>query len=233
MRFRVTVALALAAMLIAVIPTSGAAGGSQEWFFLDDPYGGTAANDGTSHSIDGIMSTTTPDGPLEGEWIGGIWSTSLTAWWYAENPAAADVTFGAGTWNVNLWYFNTFGPGTLHAEVFSVADDGTSGLPLAAGETSILGGMALFTDETISLAADVKTVPAGNRLALRLWFVPDELIAGMIVFYNGPDWLSSLESPSTDPGYPLPEATAALLLGGGLAALAGYLALDRRRKANN
>ncbi len=134
---------------------------------------------------------------------------------------------------MNLWYFNTFGSGTLHAEVFSVAGDGTSGLPLAAGSVPIAGGMALFTDETISFAAGSKTVPAGHRLALSLRFVPDELIAGMIVFYNGPDWLSSLESPDTDPGYPLPEATAALLLGGGLVALAGYLALDRRRRANN
>jgi len=69
----------------------------------------------------------------------------------------------------------------------------------------------------------------GDRLALRLSYESPYYIDGMLIFYNTESRPSSLGSPETDPGYPLPELSTLALFGGGLACLVGYLALSRRK----
>lgn len=230
MRLRAIFVLLMGLILLISLPISVAADSSQEWFFTEKNYSGTPAVDGTFHSCDKIMNKTVPSGPQGIRWIGEIKSADLTAWWYAGDPAGCDVSFGEGDWQVNLWYVNSFLSGTLHAEVYSVQPDGNMERLLAEG-TATIGTSLALKSITIDCydSPEAQTVLNGDRLALRLSYESPYYIDGMLIFYNTESRPSSLGSPETDPGYPLPELSTLALFGGGLACLVGYLALSRRK----
>ena len=220
----------LALVLVSLVTVSVGAGVSQTWYFTGRAYAGSPANDGTRHSCDNFMTKSLPHGPLKLEWIGEICKRTRTAWWYAERPAGADVAFGEGTWHVNLWYWNSFRSGTLYADVYSVRPDGQIDRLLASGSVPITAVCKL---QSVSIACSdapgPQTVLEGYRLAVRLKYETDYPFDGMLVFYNCPKWPSSLVSPATDPGYPLPELPTVALLGSGLVLMVGYWGLRRSR----
>jgi LPXTG-motif cell wall-anchored protein len=67
---------------------------------------------------------------------------------------------------------------------------------------------------------------AGDYLALRVFNSSSS--TPYTVVTDGNSWLSS---PATDPGYPLPEMSALILLGIGLAGLGGYILVRRKKEA--
>ena len=72
------------------------------------------------------------------------------------------------------------------------------------------------------LETDAGTVFQDDYLALMI----ENNDSGSHTVYT--DGRSSLKSPDTDPGYPVPELAAGILLAVGLAGLGGYLGLRRR-----
>ena len=74
------------------------------------------------------------------------------------------------------------------------------------------------------------TVPEGGRFALEvLW---SGIASGNLQIHCNPpgEHPSMVTSPSTDPGYPVPELPTIILLSVGLLALGGYAWLKRGRK---
>ena len=74
------------------------------------------------------------------------------------------------------------------------------------------------------------TIHEGDYLILQVTNLDTHNISHTVYFdRNGNNGVSMLSSPSSDPGYPLPEMAAGLLLGGGLIGLGGYVAIRRKK----
>lgn len=220
---RIMVSSLLALVLINLTVNPASAGGSQDWYLTDIPAG-LHADDLTSHVCDNIMRKleSTVVNPIE--FVGG----PSTAWWYSENKAESDVAFGENNWRLEL-NLSAFGSGNLHAQVWSVDESGHMERLLAKGTKQINTVLADFTMDCDDYGLTEQTVLKDHRIALRLSF---EGIGWVNLFYCpgcfGP---GILHSPETDPGFPLPELPAIVLLAGGLGCLAGYVVLRRWRCA--
>jgi hypothetical protein len=71
------------------------------------------------------------------------------------------------------------------------------------------------------------TVPEGGRFALEIEWV-SAANGNLEIYCNLPDRRASqIASPSSDPGYPIPELSTLVLLGVGLLMIVGYVALRR------
>ena len=146
--------------------------------------------------------------------------------WLAENAARADVSFPGGSWVVEL-------------KVDAVpAFDAGGGWQVTIGGWNTTGGwyeIPTLTTAIVSwndgsnvliveLQTDPATIPQGDYLALMATNL--DSAAHSI----NTDGRSSLRSPDTDPGYPLPELSTAILLGAGLL---GLLAYSRMKPVNS
>lgn len=211
-------------MLAAVVGIASAA--PQTWHWWDDAYPGTVADDGLTHRLDANMSTTGYGDSSK--------SVSLTndevVWWYAENAAQVDVSFGESTWLAEIYYAGD--SGTVYVDVYSVTAGGTLERRLATGSEALPaeGSMVYEQIPCPDDSATVQTVLTGDRLAVRVQY------NGTGTFqcgYNGPDGdgeePSRIISPSTDPGYPVPELSTIILMSTGLLVLMGYVVYSRRR----
>ena len=104
---------------------------SQTWYFTDNNFDGTPANDGLSHFADKLMSKTAPKASdaYIGIYQGGIKST----WWYADNAALTNVSFGENSWTVGVYLGSGSGGYTLTITICKVS--GSSITDLASGTT--------------------------------------------------------------------------------------------------
>jgi hypothetical protein len=133
--------------------------------------------------------------------------------WLAENAAICDVTFPGGSWVAEL---------KLDSSLISVAalDDGYEWEASIGGWNVDTGWYEIVTVTTSTtywdsgrnvLIVELQTEPAtiyeGNYLALSVLNM--DSIAHTVIT----DGRSSLRSPDTDPGYPLPEIATAVMLG--------------------
>jgi len=232
MNGNVRLILVLGMLVLASLQVAGAET-AQSWHLLSDDegiYSGTKANDGTDHHYDLYMNKT-----------GNATGTSMlfynitadkdnTTWWYAEYPAQVDgVTFGEDNWIVNISHGPTEGC-TIWANVSKVNDSTGEVTYLANGSVSNLP-----TDQRVTIITcyDVdettQVFNTSERLALRIYH--NRTIKLTIYYYNATrGYYSNLTSPSSDPGYPVPELSTLILFSTGLIALAGYVLLTRRRK---
>lgn len=147
--------------------------------------------------------------------------------WRANEAASGDMVFPAGDWNVLLH----FDPAPDNNDEFTgyigMWDSGGGGGSWESPHASWTGdGTTQDFQETLSL--DSFTVDNEKYL----WFKISNLNN------TGPVSLqlkvgssnSVVISPTTDPGYPLPELSTVVLVSIGLAALGGYYVVARRRK---
>jgi LPXTG-motif cell wall-anchored protein len=198
--------LSLSMIMLLILPTAlvGAAG-SKSWYLSDagHPVVANALDMGTNIPL----STGNVNFNKESEHV-----------WLADQAAQAAVTFPAGTWTIVLktgddWYsdmqiqlgywdgsFNAFG-GQTSSKISSVN--------------------GLITIE-IQISFPSQTIDAGEYLGLRILNVgknPHHILTGE----------SRIDTPPSDPGYPLPEWTSAILLGLGLAGIGGFVLLRRKQ----
>ncbi len=96
MKRRAILAIAIAILLIGIIPASTGAAGSQTWYFTSANYSGIPAAEGTYHILDKIMNTTPPVGLGNLTLIGEVSNTEFAAWWYADEPAQVGPEARAG-----------------------------------------------------------------------------------------------------------------------------------------
>ncbi|MEO0248130.1 MAG: hypothetical protein ABIN58_01050 [candidate division WOR-3 bacterium] len=214
----------LLVLLILVFSSGVIATDSQNWYLTDIPAG-LHAHDGTIHAADNIMNKIFPSSPIpEMKLIGAIDGIKLTAWWYSDSPALADVTFGEDNWLASLYYINHIGAGKLWASVWSVSPDGSVKKLLAKGHTNVkwCDGYTQVNIICQDFPDTTQTVPQGHYLALRLRYAPQQWADGLLLFYGSSSSPANLQSPPSDPGFPLPELSTAALLGSGVSLLALY-----------
>ncbi len=153
-------------------------------------------------------------------------------WFYADEVALCDVSFPSdGSWDVAYWvkalHPDEFGNGSVYTRV---------GYADSAGETvrklSRSAGIKHPTEieEIVEEGVAIFTVPKGGRLAVEVYWGSSP--KGDLEIHCNPSGAhaSKLTSPSSDPGYPVPELSTLILFSVGLLVLAGYVALRRNNK---
>lgn len=208
----------VAVLVLGTVSLVQASPGSQEWYLRNTSYGGTAVDDSaedvvTPHLGDWIMSKTQGDNnwAVEIDYLSGY----RVAWWYAENAAQTGVTFGSGDdWTVYLEYMNTSlgSTETLHAQIFKVDSSGNyTALTDQYAGTGLPANTTTTRTCTLNGKAE-QSLQVGDRLAVRLrWTESDDL---SIKFNGGVEsgYVSYVQSPESDPAYPVPELSTIILI---------------------
>jgi len=150
-----------------------------------------------------------------------------SAIWLADQAAVCDVTFPSGSWVIEIRTDSDWGTGGDKCEVSVGGWDTTTGwydIPTITVTTITWDdGQNILT---ILLQTTSATIYEGDYLALK---IKNNDSDSHEVYTDG---RSSLRSPDTDPGYPIPELATGILLGLGLVGLVGYLRLRRHKGAN-
>lgn len=226
------VGLFAALLVVSMAGVAQAQPAAQTWNLTDESHPAPQADDETTHTNgDEYMNKSgfygTQKNPLfvDGE----------TMWWYATNTALCDVPFGEDDWTVYVTLDSTgITWGDLYATVCSVQSDGTIRKELASGSVfdSAAAGVRSRTITCGDNTTTNQTIPGGDVLAVKLWY---DKKSGVIypwpsLRYNSATYNSRLVSPSTDPGYPVPELPTIVLMSVGLLALLGYVGWRRKKK---
>ena len=202
---RVAVMSLVAAFLLAmVVGMVSADVGSQTWYLCTD----TSLN-----------KTVPASGSIDVEIEGmGLGTKSFLA-----EPTQCNLTMGAGTWTAYI-DFNAADAGTIDLQVLKKLNGmsktfaNTTAIPLSAGHYNI-------TQDIVSSASE--DFEAGKKLEFKIFWHPDDGASKLTVYCG--EGKSNFSSPSSDPGYPIPELNTILLFSSGLLALVGYVALQRRK----
>ena len=185
-----------------------------------------AAADGTTHSCDKAMDKTT--GCSGSEKTLNITSTS-TAWWY-NDAAQVNSTFGESPWWSKIYYTSDY-DGTVTTIMYLVRDNGTIIKQLADGSKvfSAASSRTLDNTECADNTSTNQDFNVGQRLAVRISYSGT---GNFTIHYASLDACSHIDTPETDPGFPVPELPTIILMSTGLLALAGFVLYSRSRRRN-
>ena len=143
--------------------------------------------------------------------------------WGANEPAAVDVGFPAGTWTGKITLSEPFASNkTFTVEVGSYEDS-----TFTSAGSQICTGAADKITFSLEIPATAFDISNGNYLALNITN-PSDGSGDLVIKTGGGN--SYVTSPSTDPGYPVPELSTIILFSAGLLILAGYAYMGRRNK---
>ncbi|HSW56835.1 MAG TPA: carbohydrate binding domain-containing protein [Dehalococcoidales bacterium] len=133
--------------------------------------------------------------------------------WLSDQAAQTDVTFPAGEWIIHLVTENWDSECLAQiGESDGITFNSFNAVPEIGIKNGEIITFSIFTGGT---------VPQGHYLALKI-----STATGSSIITAGNSYL---KSPSTDPGYPVSELSAGILLGLGLAGMGAYLVLRRRK----
>ena len=149
--------------------------------------------------------------------------------WVANEAALADVTFPSGSWIIYLttdsnWASTDWAQPNIEMEVgyYNPASGVTTYFTTQTGaKVYLMGGRLIIEAKGVSPS---EAVFKDDYLVVKIF--NNDTASHSVVCLIG---ASSLISPNTDPGYPLPEIAAGILLGGGLIGLVGYVAIRRKK----
>jgi hypothetical protein len=150
-----------------------------------------------------------------GTQTGSVPITAVT--WLSAQNAGSMVTFDTGYWTVNLNTTDLTGRYTVQIGEF----DGASFNALSTQAAGTANGNPI----TLTFYIAGATVPQYHYLALQV----TNSDSGSVIT----DGSSYLASPSSTPSYPVPEMTAIVLLGLGLAGLGVFVVIQRRNSQKN
>ena len=222
--------LVLVTVVLASVQVVGAET-AQSWHLLDAEYPEMKADGDTTHHKDFFMNKT---GNAVGEYMVLPNVTTKTTWWYAEYPAQFDgVTFGEDDWTVNISHSNPGDtPCTIFANVCKVNDTTGEVIYLANGSEYAPTGATVTNIQCNDVSYTTQTFNTSERLTLKIYHNRAGTTTTLrIYYYNATGGkYSNLTSPTSDPGYPVPELSTLILFSTGLIALAGYVLLTKRRK---
>ena len=205
----------ISALFIGATAAASAAEGSQAWY-LDHTSG---VDDGSLQMLRGNSATTG--------------SVSIPAGghqtWIADESALGDVTFpDDGTWITTLTTDANWAPAgqapkvTVEISGYNVDTDTYSNFSTSTGAVFYISSGKLIIEAEGMTGSE--TIPTGDYLAITVY--NNDSSDHLVDFTAGNSYLIS---PVTDPGYPLPEIAAGVLLGGGLIGLVGFI-LVRKKK---
>ena len=143
--------------------------------------------------------------------------------WGANEPAAVDVGFPAGTWTGKITLSESF----ASDETFTVEVGSYEGSTFTSAGSQTCTGAADKTTFSLEIPATAFDISNGNYLALNITNPPDGS-ADLVIKTGGGN--SYVTSPSTDPAYPVPELSTLILFSTGLLILAGYAYMTRRNR---
>jgi len=155
-----------------------------------------------------------------------------TLMFYADEKANMDVAFPSGEWILMLNRVGKGGTTDIKWGNFITARVGyyTGGDPSSAASYNWFGTFSHWrtdaqgTIDTFEVTTPSDFVPQGNTMVLEL---TNTGLDQQIKQTDG----TYLLSPESDPGYPLPEIAAGVLLGGGLIGLVGYGLIQKKKAA--
>ena len=225
--------LVLAMVVLVMVQVVGAET-AQTWYLTSNakPGGAPTASDSLAHAKDNLMH--------KDEWAGTGTSFYLTpakpaAWFYADTGAEYDLGFGEHSWKA---YIRT--------EEIKTGDEAGTHLKVSVCKLDTGGSVTVLAEKSIELTvasaytlweiicedtAGPQDFNAGDWLAVRLWWTDAPEAKRLYIYYEAKNERDSyIKSPSTDPGYPVPELSTFILLSIGLITLTGYVLLTRRRK---
>nr|QNO53220.1 hypothetical protein HNLOENAD_00020 [Methanosarcinales archaeon ANME-1 ERB6] len=139
--------------------------------------------------------------------------------WLAGNDAECDVTFPSGAWVIETKTALDEGKCTIQVGRWDTST-GWNAIPTTTAATVTWTGHIL----KVELQTGSATIEGGDYLALK---IENDDTAEHTVDTDGS---SSLRSPDTDPGYPVPELPTIVLTSVGLLALAGYVEWRRKKR---
>ena len=200
--------------ILVTTTVASAETGSQTWLLNSSDH-----PDYSSEKLMEKVGVTTPTGSVS-------IATSQKVIWLSQNDAECDVTFTTdGGWGVTLITQEDWGDAyTIEVGVYN---PGGSPKFTPFDDTVITNDTFTFMTTHFVFHATVlntnATVLSGQYLALQIGNTSGS--SHTVITTGG----SLIVSPTTDPGYPLPELVTAILLGGGLLGLGGYFTLLYRR----
>lgn len=211
--------------LVALTPSQ------QVWYLTPEPKpsGAHNATDSLTHKVDNLLHKDI------GKKTGGDRSFNLSstevAWFYADTGAENGLSFGEYNWTI---YIRTEAiesgeVGNLTVEICKLDSGGNSTI-LAENTTNltVTSAYTLWEMNCIDNGSTTQDFSAGDWLAVRLSW---DCTAGELqIYYEIEEHSNSyVKSPSSDPGYPVPELPTLILFSSGLLILAGYVLLKQRK----
>jgi len=208
----------------------------QTWYLTSEAKPGDAPNasDGLEHAKDNLMHKGSGSGT--GEYFD--LNYTKVAWFYADTGAKCGLGFGDNLWKAHIRTEAIEGDEVGHNLTVEICrlEKGTGDVTVIASHTEQLIAVGtkhlwnITCEDNVSTTQDFST---GDWLAVRLsWDCPTDELQIYYKAEAGSD--SYIESPSTDPGYPIPELSTLILFASGLLALVGYVLLERdKRKRKN
>ncbi len=197
----------------------------QTWYFTNDAVTGPTRS-GTTYDRNMIKGMVGEDDKVT------LANGGERVWFYADQVADCNVSFPTDTWNVSYLVKATEADSGKRITTRFHGIDSTGaelpGSPYAEGHYDINSAQNL-EEVTESLNPTTGfTIPEGGRFAIEVLWAGGA--TGNLEIYCNPvgENASQVTSPTSDPGYPIPELPTVLLLGLGLLVFVGYVRLRRR-----
>lgn len=201
----------------------------QTWYLTPEtkPDDAPTANDSLTHVRDNLMHKGSGSG------TGNHFDLNYTevAWFYADTGAECGLGFGENAWKAHIRTEGIEDDEIGHNLTVEICrlDNGTGDVTVIANHTEQLTEVVskhlwnITCENNESTTQDFNT---GDWLAVRLsWDCPTDEFR--IHYKAEADSDSYIESPSSDPGYPIPELSTFVLVGVGLLVFVGYFGLRR------
>jgi hypothetical protein len=225
---RILLALAVVLVLCMVLAVPAMASdpsskGSKVWYLYS-----TTMNDKWSNPELYMSTSMTPSGS---ETV----AAGTSKMWIADQIALADVTYPNDAWAVRFGTDANWGGSSMpnfEVKIGYWSNTGFTELPMNATPVFYAG---YYEMEFQSVPAVGQTIPVNTYLAVKVTNHSNNdhpIYTGKWIPDSAPNsrYFSCLTSPQSDPGYPLPELAAGILLGAGVLGLGGFM-LVRRKKA--
>jgi hypothetical protein len=205
---------------------------AQTWYLTSEPKpaGAPTANDSRTHVKDNLMQKGARSGTGKSFYL----DYTEAAWFYADTGAECSLGFGENPWEAHIRTEGIEDDEVGHNLSVDVCalDPDTGAVTVLAHHTEQLtavGSIHLWNITCGDNESTMQEFSTGDWLAVRLaWDCETDELR---IYYGAEAGCDSyIESPSSDPGYPIPELPTILLSGLGLLVIAGYVTWRRRKK---
>lgn len=218
---RSVLTIVLAAVLVFSIVGMASAAGTQEWYWTNYATGLTTNADYQMNKTSGHGTDHVRDIDANTELI-----------WVADEAVTSGPLDMSGSWTGNIQYFVPSGGGgaiKLKVEIGVLTSGGTF-TPKDDLTLDTTGSGGTVYDWPITLSPDPFSISNGQYLAIQFTNLVGSNTINVLTYYTyKPGDPTYINSPSADPGYPVPELSTILLTSVGMLMLGGFVVYSRRR----